>query len=762
MHTRPGFLSQLLFGLLVILTTQAAPAQSIAGSTPTSSADAAKRPRIGLVLAGGGAKGAAHVGVLKVLEELHVPIDCIAGTSMGALIGAGYASGVPSEFMRTFLTGIDWQAVVGGLGQRDLEPIEQKRQGVTYSNTLEMGIQNHKVIMPPGLVKTAGIEDLLRGFVAKARSVSDFDSLPIPYRAVATDMLTGNMVVIDKGDLATAMRASMAIPGGFAPVVTDGKILADGGLVRNIPVDIARELCADVVIVVNLVEPPVQADNLRSATQLLMRTVDVMIEANEGLQLQSLTAQDVRIDVEMGDIGTADFERVPETFALGEAAARKAAPQLARFAVPAEQYAAWRTMVTSEQQIESRLAGVTFAGLERVNPEYLQQQAVIKPGDTVTTAAISREAQRLSALQDLEAVGYSLQGDPANPTLEWLPKEKSWGPNFLKADIGIYASAESEAKFLFYLQHNRTWVNRFGAQWRNELQVGTDQRLLTSFYQPLNVSQRFFVEPIVAVDREWQDLYLDGERIAKYRFDSLGSQVDFGMNIGKYSQVRIGYAATEHKIRLDTGSPLLPEVNPMDAGIVLAAIHDSRDTPFNPTRGLAAALEYTRSDSSLGSDRDWERAELGFGYTMEFARNVAYINAAGGTDFGNTLPEDRLFVLGGPSSFPGHELGELRAGSYWTVSGSFLWRLADLMTLRGQALYGGLRLQIGEVYDRLDELAAETSGQIGSVSVYVTGRTPTGPLTLGIATTNTDSWSLWLSLGRPVGSGTILERGIFR
>ena len=280
------------------------------------SADQPPRPRVGLVLAGGGAKGGAHVGVLKVLEEMHVPVDCIAGTSMGALAGGGYASGIPAEQLEEFLRGVKWKQVIGGLGRRSLEPIEQKRAGVTYTNNLQMGIKRSGIAWAPGLIDSSSIEDLLRGFVGKARAESNFDRLPIPFRAVATDMVTGQMVVIDHGDLATAMRASMAIPGAFAPVVSENETLSDGGLVRNIPVDVARGMCADVVIVVNLVSPPAKPDQLQSPTQLLGRTMELMIEANERQQLNSLTPQDIRIDVPMGDIGVADFERTSETIAL--------------------------------------------------------------------------------------------------------------------------------------------------------------------------------------------------------------------------------------------------------------------------------------------------------------------------------------------------------------------------------------------------------------------------------------------------------------
>jgi NTE family protein len=428
------------FGALV----SAALAVAIPLASQAQQAATNGRPRIGLVLAGGGAKGGAHVGVLKVLEELHVPIDCIAGTSMGALVGGGYASGIPAAELEKFVTTINWGKVVGMQGRRDLEPIEQKRAGATYSNEFEFGLTQDGLTLPGGLVNTSNIEDLLRSYVATARMQDQFDKLPIPYRAVATDMVTGTMVVLKNGDLATAMRASMAIPGAFAPVIMDPYILNDGGLVRNIPIDVARELCADRVIVVNLVEPSVDPKRLRTATQLLSRTMDVMIEANETLQLQTIRPGDVRIDVEMGDITTADFERVPDTIPLGEKAARAKASELAAFAVPEAQYVAWRQRVTQSQDIAARLADVRFEGLKRVNPEFLSSREGLKAGDLADSTKISTEAQRMAALQEFDSVGYRLDGDPANPVLTWLPREKNWGPNYLKADLGLYTTADGD------------------------------------------------------------------------------------------------------------------------------------------------------------------------------------------------------------------------------------------------------------------------------------------------------------------------------
>jgi NTE family protein len=727
-------------------------------STPTCTAEAS-RPRIGLVLAGGGAKGGAHVGVLKVLEQMHIPVDCIAGTSMGALVGGGYASGIPAADLEKFVTQIDWKRVVGNQGRRELEPIEQKRAGATYSNDFEFGITQEGVTTPSGLVNTSNIEDLLRGYVASARLKTDFDELPIPFRAVATDMVSGKMVVLDQGDLATALRASMAIPGAFSPVEFDDMVLSDGGLVRNIPIDVARDLCADVVIVVNLVEPAAEPRKLRSAAQLLNRTMDVMIEANETLQLQTLRPGDVRIDVAMGSIGTADFERVPETIPLGEAAARAQADKLTRFALPEAQYVAWRHSVTASQEIAARLAGVRFDGLRNVNPEYLAKTGQVNAGDTIDTAAISREAQRMSALQDFDSVGYRLDGERNSPTLTWLPREKSWGPNYLRIDFGMYASEDGDLTFALYGRHARTWLNSLGAEWRNEVQLGGQMLFSTSLFQPLDAEHRLFVEPQALFSRSLEDLFFQDERIARYSFSDLGGKLDFGVNIGRLAQARLGYAYTHRHVGVEVGSPLMPETTRVDAGVVASAEYDSRDTAFSPTRGMAGAIEYMHSDDSLGGESTWERAELGLGLAVPFRGDVLWVTLAGGSDLGSDLPRDRNFALGGPGSFPGLEVGELRVTDYWNIGTSYLWKLQDISTIRNRALYLGARVAAGEITNVLGENGRT---DIYGGSIFLTGRTIVGPLTLGIGATSTDSWSLWVSVGRPVGHGTILERGIFR
>jgi len=730
---------------------------SLLAQTPES---AQPRPRVGLVLAGGGAKGGAHVGVLKVLEEMRVPVDCIAGTSMGALVGGGYAAGMPLPEMEKFLLSIDWAQVIGGQGQRDLEPIEQKRSGVTYSNSLDLGIQDGKVRMSSSLINANNIDNLLREYVAAARRQPNFDRLPIPFRAVATDMLSGDMVVLSGGDLATALRASMAIPAAFAPVETDEYVLADGGAVRNIPIDVARELCADVVIVVNLVETPPTRDDLRTAASLLTRSTDVMFEVNEKIQLATLKPEDVLVNVPVGDIGTAQFQRIKETIPLGVGAARAVEDRLRELAVSPEQYATWRRRVTLEQEVQVKVADIQYQGLKRINPEYLASGATVKAGDVVDSANLSAEAQRIGVLEDVESVGYVLKGDPEQASLVWLPVEKAIGPDYLKVDLGMYASVGGDLAFNLYGEHRRTWLNSRGGMWRNQIQIGRESYLSTSIYQPLDVNQAMFVEPNLFLAKTSEDVFYDDRRVAQYAFTDVGASFDVGANFGNRLQARLGYTLMHRKSEIDVGSPLLPEGSADDAGIQVNVTYDSRDSRFNPTHGLAVALEYIDSSESLGASRDWQRAELGVGLAVPvLGRDVWWVTLAGGSSLDNRLPADRAFLLGGPSSFPGFELGELRVGGYWTAASSYLWKFKDMTAIRGDALYAGLRLQAARTYNSYDNFPGEA---IFGGSLFLTGRTIVGPLTLGLGGTSTDSWSLWLAVGRPVGHGTILEKGIFR
>jgi NTE family protein len=717
------------------------------------------RPRIGLALSGGGAKGGAHIGVLQVLEELRVPIDCIVGTSVGALAGGGYAAGLSAEEVREFMLRIDWAALVSGSDHREFAPIERKRARGRPSQSFEFGLQARRLVIPGGLVPTADLDDLLRSYIAHARTTTDFDQLPIPFRAVATDMISGEMVVLDSGDLAMAIRGSMVVPGAMSPFVTEHHILADGGMVRNLPVDVARELCADVVIAVTLMEATPPREKLQSAGQLAARGMILMIDSNTRAQQRTLTARDIDIEVGTGSITTIDFHRVEETVALGIEAAGAVVHRLEALSLSPEDYAAWRAKISRRHPPAARLADVRYEGLKHVNPEYLAAHSRLKAGDTVDVARISREALRLSALADFESVEYRLEGDPAAPILVWLPHEDHWGPDFFRADVGLYASRGDVPSFVLHGAHTRTWLNRLGGEWRNQVQLGLENALATSFYQPLGVAQLLFVEPMLAYLINWEHVYLEGERESTYRLIDWDAGLDFGINLGREAQARIGYGRTQRRFDRVSGTALMPEHDARDA-VLWAGFHlDSRDSPMWPTRGYVANLSFQWSDGSIGSSRDWRRAELDLGLAVAYRGQWLWLGIEAGSDLNGELPLDRAFAIGGPASFPGLLLNELRTPEYVSTHVTYLKRVRDLLPVFDQAMYVGIRLQGGWFEDRYDRFGDE---RIYSLAAFGTRKTLVGPLTLGLAATTESTGLVWIAFGRTVETQSVMGRGAFR
>jgi NTE family protein len=726
--------------------------EALGQDTPSTSS----RPRIGLVLGGGGAKGAAHVGVLRVLEELRVPIDCVAGTSMGALVGGSFASGKSPADIEREVRAIDWAETVGGQGQRDRMPINVKLEELARANPLEVGIVNGALATPGGFIATQAIEEKIRMLVADARIVRDFDDLPIPYRAVATDMVSGDIVVLGSGDLARAMRASMSIPGAFSPVVQGDRVLADGGLMRNLPVDVARGLCADVVIAVWLEEPQPKPNEVASALALVGRSLDVVILANERAQIDTLTGADVGIGIPMGDIGSADFQRAPEAIDVGRAAAEANREALSRYSVSASEYALWREGLSSESPNTTTLADIRITEPERVNSDFIARQLeAATVGATVTQAEIENDVDRIYALGDFERVDYQLSGPTNRQLLEITPVEKSWGPDIFRLGVGASTDSYADILGLLRVDHTRGWINSRGGQWHNALQIGGRSILTTDLYQPLDAAHRFFVQPIGYIESNREDLYLDGERVARLFVRQIYAEFDGGLNIGTRAQLRLGLRHGAYEVDLDTGLPILPDIGTRsDTSLQVRALYDTRDSVGLPTKGTFMSVRYVHSDDWLGGEEAYKIAEGVLSQAFRLRGNSLSVVAGGARKISGEVAPTEDIQLGGIRSFPGLRAGELRGNSYWYVGTTYRWRIFDLQPLFGQSLYAGLRLQAGEMRNRYDNV---DDGTLYGISGSISGRTPIGPFELSLGFVDNGNRLLQFTIGRPVAEGSILD-----
>src|SRR5262245_58566713 len=383
------------------------------------------QPRIGLTLSGGGARGIAHIGVLKVREELRAPVHCVTGTSMGAIVGGSYAAGATATELETFVLKANWDDVF-----RDAPPraeISTRRKIDEYKTLFapEYGIKKG-LVLPKGVIAGVSIHGFFRLLTQQAVEIGDFDKLPSPYRAVATDIETGEAVVLSKGSLSRAMRASMSVPGALAPVEIDGRLLVDGGIANNLPIDLARKLCGDVIIAVNIGTPPLKREEVTSTFTVGVQLINFLGKANVERQLRSLGPRDILIAPDLGDISAGSFERSADAIRVGEEAARAAANSLRRYSLPPEQYAALRKRQIRESGTLGAVDEIRFEGLQRTNPEVLRSLLESRAGEELTEEKVSADLRRIYGRGDFESIDYLIREDQGRRVMVIQPREKDW------------------------------------------------------------------------------------------------------------------------------------------------------------------------------------------------------------------------------------------------------------------------------------------------------------------------------------------------
>ena len=342
---------------------------------------------------------------------MRIPIHCVTGTSMGSIVGGTFAAGTPPAKLEELVLTADWAEIFRDQPPRD--EISMRRKADDYKTLFapEFGVKDGGLALPKGVIAGVSIEAFFRVLAEPAMGISDFGKLPIPFRAMATDIETGESVVLDRGSVAQAMRASMAVPGAIAPVEIDGRLLVDGGIANNLPIDEARRLCADVVIAVNISTPPLTRKQLTSALAIAGQLINFLGKQTVDDQLKSMGSGDVLIEPALGDISASSFARSTDAIRIGEEATRKLAPSLARYSLPPEQYAALRATQVAAGKSLGTVDEIRFEGLERTNPEVLRGLVESKPGEPLTEQKVSADLRRIYGRGDFESVDYHIGGD---------------------------------------------------------------------------------------------------------------------------------------------------------------------------------------------------------------------------------------------------------------------------------------------------------------------------------------------------------------
>jgi NTE family protein len=726
----------------------------LAGPRPGAAADAAPgapgaRPRIGLVLGGGGAKGGAHIGVLKVLEEMRVPVDCIVGTSMGAIVGAAYAAGLPANQLAEVVSAVNWRDVLK-TAPREEYPVRRKGLDFIFTNGFEVGVKDGDLAMPGSFLPTQQIEELFRRIVSRARQTSDFNKLPIPFRAVATDLESGEVMVFDHGDLAVAMRASMAVPGAFAPVEYNGRLYVDGMLVRNLPVDVARKMCADVVIAVPVGNPAATRDNLQGALKVLGQAMNIAIESNEKAQLATLTSRDVAIPVILTDITSGDFNKVPEAIPIGEAAARKAAASLARYSLPPNEYAAWRgdlRQLAAARRVV--IDEVRIEGAKVTNPEVMKTHLATRPGDTYEPDKADADSTHLVERGDFTAVSSHLITENGRNVLVYNVTEKPYGPDYLKFDGNLSTDFKGDTYWGLRVDYEKRWLNDLGGEARIAAQLGHPNALLAEFYQPIEKSQTFFVVPGLYANQILQYVYRNNDEVGQFDVRRYGMRLEGGAALGSWGEVRVGVLRGRVDTRKTLGDDSVQPPGGQDAGAAtLRFAYDQVDQRLFPTKGSSASVNGYWSSTGLGADQSYKYLDARWLKVESFGRNVFSLGLQGGTDFGSNVPLYDQFKRGGLFQFSGYRTAQLIGREYALGTVQYRRKIGDLNETLGTGIYAGGTLEAGNVWQRADGTSAK--GVIFSGSAFLGIDSKLGPVYLGYGRSEGGRSAFYLYIGSAI------------
>jgi NTE family protein len=715
------------------------------------------RPRIGLVLAGGGAKGSAHIGVLKVLEELRIPIHAVSGTSMGSLVGGAFASGLTPEELERRVTEVDWGKLVDDNPPRSQWPARRKEASENPTFDFTLGVRDGKIKLPPGAIAGQKVQLFFNDLVKGVEQVQNFDDLPIPFRAVATDLETGKAKVFDGGPLPVAMRASMAVPGVFAPMEWDNHIYVDGGLVRNLPVDVARRMGVDAIIAVNLGSGYLPREKLGTILGVTGQMIAILTEQNVEVSLAELDPRrDVLVLPDLGDIGSADFARSREAIATGVAAARKAAPQLARFSVSEEEYAAWRRERFGPGNPVREVGEVRVLGLERVNPGVFDRLVEDQSHRPLERAKLAEDIQKVYGRGDFERIDYRFQPQGDGSDLLIVDAlEKSWGPGYLGVGLGLMSDNQGDNIFGLRFSYNQTWLNRLGAEWTTQIRLGNAPYLTTELYQPLSLDRSLFVAPNLSIGTTPFSVFIDDRRVARYDVTRGRIGLDLGTTLFG-TELRAGAYFGQTRSDLDTGSPGLPEGVVNDTGLRARIVYDTLDSAGAPRSGTQVQLETLAPIEAMGADVQYARTLLSATTAHSLGPNTLSLRVKAGTAFGDSMPYYDQFPLGGFLNLSGYANEQFRGNDMAFGALVYYRQIASLPPPVGRGLYLGASLEAGwlsngEVRDPdtgQDLTLSREATRYGG-SLFFGSDTWIGPAYLGVGISGTGESTVYVLIGRP-------------
>jgi len=682
-------------------------------ATVTSYAD---RPRIGLVLGGGGARGAAHIGVLKELERQRIPIDAIAGTSMGAIIGGLYASGKTPAELEDIVTTLDWADAMSDTPSREHLSFRRKLDDERYPITLELGVRDKELLLPMGFVEGQRLDLILRELTIDVSHIDNYDELPIPFRVIATDIGTGMPHVMGRGDLAQSIRASMSVPAIFAPVELDGRLLVDGGIAANLPVEVMREMDVDIIIAVDVEFPLYPVDELTSAVKISEQMLTILMRRDTLRQIELLADDDILIRPELGTFDSGNFAKTPETIGPGVQAAMAVSDQLAEVALDEQQFAQHLAQRVEPEPISTDLAFVRVVSDGGLSSAMLESHLDMEAGDPVDTIQLANAAEDLYGLNLYEQVSYRLVEEGGQMGVEFNARSKSYGPNVLKFAVSLENDFEGSTAFNVGTRLTRTSINARGAEWQTDLQLGTDPLLISEFYQPLSAGSRLFVAPRIDLRQRNLHTFVGEDAVARYRINESELAIDLGTHIGSIGEFRVGGYRGAGRARVKVGDPTLQNAKFDTGGILTRLRFDTRDDAQFPRSGIRADLKWNLSLPDFGADERFDTVETEIEGTWSHGKNSWHLGALYATTLDSKNAIQDLFTLGGFLRLSGLDRGEI-SGPHAAMARVMYYRRVSESTggIFEVPIYLGASAEIGNTWQTRSDISFDSALVNGSL-----------------------------------------------
>lgn len=707
--------------------------------------DAESRPKVGLVLSGGGAKGLAHVGVLRVLEEIRIPVDYIAGTSAGSAVAALYALGMPVDEIEQRFIDMNWLASFQDTPGRSYLPVRRKQQDWRFPVTPGIGVGADGVHVGRGLIAGQNLGFTLNELTREAALVRDFDQLAIPYRAVATDLETGNEVVIREGSLADAIRASMSIPAVYAPFVRDGRPLVDGGIANNIPISVVKAMGADVVIAVDISDALAAGDSLTGAFSVVGQLTTMLTRDNVLEQLALLSEDDVLITPDLEGLSAADFYEAPMLIELGATAARNQALELHPLAVDAGTWKEYLIRRAERPFLAGPITDIRVQPSSRISETFILSRIRQPLNQPLDVPQLDEDLKRLYGLGYHETVNYNLLPAENGTVLEVRALEKSWGPNYLSFGLGYEENFNDDASFNVSAAIRMTELNRLGGEWLTGIQIGTEPYVRSEWFQPLGFGAEQFAVLGAEFEKEQFDIFDNGTRLVEADVKRRQADLAVGSNLTPNTEIRAGLHRGFSTLDTLFSQALGRSRRSHRGGWDLRLVHDSLDDPLLPGAGAFIGLKGKFERSGLGAEADYDRVTLmaSGAAPWDSYRFLGTLYADVVTD--GEADIDDLVILGGFRQLTAYGHGEI-VGQDAAIASMFGYRAFGGPFV---PFYAGAGVEVGNAWQRIDQ--ARWAQLRRSYSLFAGIDTFLGPVQITGAYNDDHRWSVYLNIGYYLG-----------